>query len=910
MNRILLVIIVSLSNAFAGILDPTFDPGTGAGGGIIEQALPLPSGKILVCGNFTSFNGRPKAYLARLNNDGSVDESFTANPGYWVRNTAVQPDGKIIIGGYFTTVQGVPRNRIARLNADGSLDPTFNPGSGMTNIIAGGIDGNIDPFVFWVALQPDGKILATGNFRNYDGASSTGIVRINPDGSRDTTFSVGGGLDSWGRHITVMPSGQILVSGWMTSYNGRSFNRIARINPDGSPDATFVPFFGDRTAIYCTALVGDGRMIATGHSLNYERLFNREMARLNANGTIDETFVGFTNEKTESAVIQSDGKVIVGGNFSRANNALRAKLARFKADGTLDDFSTSIDNFVWSVALQSDGKLLIAGGFTRVEGAPRVGVARLLTGAAGGTPIADTAPVLSVTGATTTSLTLSWVDTSTVRTGYVLEQKIWNGTFQQVAVLGSGARGYTASGLTAGTGYVFRLRASNSGGGVLYSNEASGTTSAGPGGTTQNRVVFAGVDTSTGGTWKGKYGADGYYVFGDSSKPASYVTLTPSGKSDWTWQWSTQNPVALQRASGADRLAACWYGTTGYTIDLNFTDTQLHRTAIYFLDWDFAGRNQVVRVLDGDSGAVLDSRTVSNFGNGVYLLWDLAGHVKISITPNNVNAVSSGIFFGGGGTVQIETVATPTISPNGGTFVGSQMVTLATSTAGSQLRYTTDGSEPTEGSTLYQGAFMVSTSSTVKARGFAAGMNPSATASASLVIQSSGGGSPGEAVFIARDTSTGGNWKRFYGSEGYNVIGKQQLLPNYAQVTPVAKNDWIWTDSTSDTRALLWPSEGGRIAACWYSSTAFELNINLTDGRTHRVAVYLCDWDNNGRAQTVEVINAANGAVLNSQSVTAFSGGQYLIWDIKGQVRLRFTRSTGANAVMSGLFFGPAATEL
>jgi uncharacterized delta-60 repeat protein len=791
------------------------------------------------------------------------------------------------------------------------LDQTFNPGTGMTNIIGAGIDGNIDPFVFWIALQPDGKIIATGNFRTYNGESSTGIVRINPDGSRDATFNVGGGLDSWGRHITVMPNNQILVSGWLTSYNGRSFNRIARINPDGSPDTTFIPFFGDRTAIYCTALVGDGRMIATGHSLNYERLFNREMARLNANGTIDESFVGFTNDKTESAVIQSDGKVIVSGSFSRANNALRSKLARFHPDGTLDDFSTSIDNFVWSLALQPDGKLLIGGGFTMVEGAPRSGVARLLTGAPGGQPVVDTAPVLSVTGATVSSLTLSWTDSSTIRTGYILEQKTDNGSFAQVATLGSGARGYTVTGLSSGTTYIFRLRASNSAGSFFFSNEASGTTSTSSGGTGPNRVIFAGTDTSTGGTWMGKYGADGYNVFGDSARQASYVTVTPVGKSDWTWQWSTQNPVALQRASGTDRLAACWYGTSAYTIDLRFTDTQLHRTAVYFLDWDLAGRNQTVRVLDGSTGAVLDTRTVSNFGNGIYLLWDLAGHVKITITPNNVNGVSSGIFFGGASTVPTQTVATPTISPNGGTFTTSQSVTLASATSGAQIRYTLNGTEPTATSTLYQSAFTLSSSATVKAKAFASGMNPSATASASFVIQPSGGGSgTSAAVFVTKDTTTVGNWKGVYGSEGYNVFGKQQLLPSYVQVTPAGKSDWIWTDTTSDPRALLWPVGTGRMAACWYSSTGFDIDFNITDGRTHRLAVYLCDWDYNGRGQTIQLINPSTGAILNSQTVSGFSGGQYLVWDIKGQVRLRLTRTAGVNAVLSGFFFGPAGTQL
>src|SRR5437868_3375906 len=77
------VALATLSHA-AGILDSSFNPGSGAGGGIVEQALPQPDGKVLVCGNFTSFNGQNRGYVARLNSDGSVDQGFLAQPSYWV----------------------------------------------------------------------------------------------------------------------------------------------------------------------------------------------------------------------------------------------------------------------------------------------------------------------------------------------------------------------------------------------------------------------------------------------------------------------------------------------------------------------------------------------------------------------------------------------------------------------------------------------------------------------------------------------------------------------------------------------------------------------------------------------------------------------------------------------------------
>ena len=908
--RVFLLSLLTAGSASASsLLDPTFNIGSGANG-IVEQVLPLSDGRILVCGNFTTFNGKNHPYLARLNADGSVDDSFYGQASYWVRHMAVQPDGKIVVGGYFTGVQGAPRSLIARLNSDGSLDPTFNPGTGATTIIAGGVDGNNDPFVFWLAIQPDGKIVITGNFRYYNGISSTGIVRVNPDGSRDPSFNVGAGLDSWGRHILIQPNGQILLSGWFTSYNNRSFNRLVRINADGSADTSFNPFFGDRTAIYSTALAANGKVLAGGHSLNYQGLFTREFEQLNPDGSVDSGFVGAANDKTQTLITQGDGRIIVGGEFTTIDGATRTRLARLNPDGTLDDtLQASIDNFVWSVAFQSDGKLLISGGFYTVDGVSRNGVARLNAGGAViPPPPSDPAPVLSASAVSSSQINLSWTDAGSGRTGYLIEQRTAGGSYAQIASVSFSSLAYNVTGLSAGTSYFFRVRATTSSGTSPYSNEASATTSATAGGTAT--ASFLGADAATHGSWRGVYGADGFNVFGDTVSYPAYAVVTPANKLDWSWQTSTTDPDALQKAAGTDRIASCWYSASGFSIDIRITDGLQHRLALYFLDWDFAGRSETVQCSDGDTGAVLGTQTVSGFGQGIYLTWNLSGHVRITITRNGgPNAVLSGIFFGGG--AAMPTVATPVISPNGGSYTNAQTITLSTTTTGAEIRYTTDGTDPGTTSPLYSAPFTLSASATVKARGFKSGSTASATAAATFTISPPGSGT-GSAKFayIGADSVTQGNWKSTYGADGYNVIGNSVKYPSYVQVAPSGKQDWIWQGSTTDARALVTADGSTRIAACWYAAGSFEFNLNFVDGTTHRCAMYLCDWDNAGRVEKVEVLDNVSGALLQTVTASAFGGGQYLVWDFRGNIKIRLTRSSGPNAVVGGLFFSPPARQL
>src|SRR5262249_44058535 len=114
-----------------GALDTSFDPGAGANN-TVYKVLVQTDGKVLLAGAFTSARGTARNRIARLNTDGSLDTTF--DPGLGADNAiwgiGLQADGKIVVSGPFSTFNGTPRLRFARLNTDGSVDNSFNVGSG------------------------------------------------------------------------------------------------------------------------------------------------------------------------------------------------------------------------------------------------------------------------------------------------------------------------------------------------------------------------------------------------------------------------------------------------------------------------------------------------------------------------------------------------------------------------------------------------------------------------------------------------------------------------------------------------------------------------------------------------------------------------------------------------------------
>jgi uncharacterized delta-60 repeat protein len=200
-----------------------------------------------------------------------------------------------------------------RLNADGTRDSSFNPG---------GVGP--DSLVNAIAIQPDGKILIGGLFTSYNGdtAASDKIMRLNSDGTRDVTFNSGGtGANSNVFAITLQTDGRILIGGFFTAYNGEAAanDSIMRLNQDGTRDTPFnAGGTGANGGVYAIAVQADGKIVICGtfNSYNGDLSVSDLVTRLNADGTRDATFnpggAGAT-DRVVTVAVQGDGKIVIGG---------------------------------------------------------------------------------------------------------------------------------------------------------------------------------------------------------------------------------------------------------------------------------------------------------------------------------------------------------------------------------------------------------------------------------------------------------------------------------------------------------------------------------------------------------------------------------------------------------------------
>jgi len=392
----LVLMVVAIANGqVPGSVDPLFnasDVGYGRGDGFLGYmycSTIQSDGKILVGGDFVSHSGVGGGTtftnikrLARLNSDGTLDQTLSIGTGFnsgTVRQILVQTDGKIMAIGNFTSYNGSIAGGIARLSSTGAIDPTFISGTGFT----GGYPED-------AVLQPDGKLVVVGTFTAYNGFACGKIARLNANGSFDATFSTGTGFTGPAVNAIARQSdGSFVIGGDITAYNGTARSNIVRISSTGVLDATYNPGgVGVDNDVFDIAIQSDGKAVVVGSFIYAGNVLKHGVVRLLTTGEVDGTFSNFSdpNIGAETNVmrvaITSTGRVLIGGWFSWVNGFARSRIARLNSNGTVDMtfvVNEGANDHVRGIALQSDGKAVITGFFSRYNGWLRQGIARVNT---------------------------------------------------------------------------------------------------------------------------------------------------------------------------------------------------------------------------------------------------------------------------------------------------------------------------------------------------------------------------------------------------------------------------------------------------------------------------------------------------------------------------------------------------
>ncbi len=338
----------------------------------ITAALLQPDGKVIISGSFKKHYNNAINNILRLDAFGNLDTSFsggldnatTESEGLFqtfINQMFYTAENDIIAVGQFKTYNDVATDNMVRIYNDGSKNIDFNN-------ICRGFNGSVE----CITQTSTGKIIIGGNFRAYNGVARDRIVQLNADGSLDATFNAPMHTfienDIQANEIIAQPDGKIIVASGGRFVNGIKVGAVVRLNTDGSIDTDFNSMsvenaYGTRGSCTSIALQSDGKILAAG-TIYYDTNINRKLLRLNADGTLDNTFVFGPLSVFQSItkiILQPDGKILVLGIV----DTYKSKVIRVLENGVLDDTFTMASSLYFHqnknlyMSLDNNGKIIL-----------------------------------------------------------------------------------------------------------------------------------------------------------------------------------------------------------------------------------------------------------------------------------------------------------------------------------------------------------------------------------------------------------------------------------------------------------------------------------------------------------------------------------------------------------------------
>lgn len=324
-----------------GSIDSTFYIGSSGFSSTIKSIKILADTSMLVAGEFTYLNSTNlNTTIVKLTKSGAIDPSFNSTTNINGAITAMEVDaatGKIYISGLFTSVCGQPRKHIACLMPDGTIDTTFQVGTGFT-----GSFGQSPPYC--MKLLPDGNLLVGGDFMFYNGTLANKFCKITPTGAIDNVFTAnitGGGFNGIVRAMDVLNDGKIIVGGSFTNALSFPYNKLACLNSDGSINTSFNIGDGISGEVYAIKVTPKNKILVGGGFNFYNNISQMSIIQLNTDGTKDANFVNGSGMYSSSFSpdvycinIQADSNIVIGGEFTKYKDVLSNNIVRIIGKGS------------------------------------------------------------------------------------------------------------------------------------------------------------------------------------------------------------------------------------------------------------------------------------------------------------------------------------------------------------------------------------------------------------------------------------------------------------------------------------------------------------------------------------------------------------------------------------------------
>ena len=301
-----------------GSIDNSFSLGTGFNGVVSGLAIKN-DGRVFVGGNFSTFNNITQKNLILLNSNGTVDSSFNISESLngVINDISIQNDEKIIVAGGFTTYLGQTQKSLIKFNLDGTKDNTFDIGTGFNQ------SAN------HTLTQPNNKIIVSGWFTTFQGQSQNSLIRLNSDGSKDNSFDIGTGFNGNTYPLVLQPNGKIIVGGQFTSYKGQFQNYLIRLNSDGSKDSSFDIGTGFDNRIFSIIKQSDDKLIIGGVFVSYQNQSQIKLTRLIGGESLSN------NEFNQYKVLLYPNPVKNILYIQRENNESFLRIKLYSCDGKL-----------------------------------------------------------------------------------------------------------------------------------------------------------------------------------------------------------------------------------------------------------------------------------------------------------------------------------------------------------------------------------------------------------------------------------------------------------------------------------------------------------------------------------------------------------------------------------------------